>query len=444
MDCEAVTDRLIDLLYEELDQADAEKARAHLSGCESCAAAFDRMSSGRELASMLKMEEPPSAVRVSVLAAARERAMDRASRPEPAREPARAPAREVEREEVGLWAAFVRWLGGFAMGPQVAMATMLLLMVGIGLWYLPELREHDPTDDNAILDSTDEVGPSATLEPAQPLELEADPRTGRMVQAEHDEEGRRPREHEDQVDQARLDPEPARVAANLPVAEDNEESAQEGERAPRPEPQVITEPIEGMELAEAEIPPGESMGQRPQPMVAPAPPPQQTQLAVQQAPPPPRVALDDEAPAGPADSSARARYERGMARYEQRDYNAAAEEFDAVVRRPDTDATRLLPSALHHLARSRRATGNCRGAIAPYEQLLGRHPSYPGAGDARVELGECYTRQGRLSDARRVLEQASRDPRVASRAQVELRRLETAEREHEQAADVEAAEPMEP
>lgn len=439
MDCEAVTDRLIDLLYEELDEADAEKARAHLSSCESCAAAFERVSAGRELASMLKIEEPPAAVRAHVLAAARERASERASRPEPAREPARAPAREIEREESGgLWGAFVRWLGGFAMGPQVAMATMLLLMVGIGLWYLPELRDHDPTDDNAILDSNDEVGPSSSLEPAQPLDLEADPRTGRMVQAEHAEEERPPRE-----------PRPPQLEAAQVAANEREQP-----REPRPEPQVITEPIEDMEeasLAEGEILPGEAVAQERQVVVAPQQaPPQPAQYAIQQAPQPPppaempAMAQADEEAEAPARESARQQYERAMQRMRARDYDAAEEEFDAVVRRPDTDATRLLPSALHNLARSRRAAGNCRGAIAPYQQLISRYPAYESVSDARIELGECYTRTGRLSDARRVLNEANRDSRVSSRAQVELRRLEEAERARNAIDDEPAAEAGEP
>src|SRR5688572_6580081 len=108
MNCEAVTDRLIDLLDEELDETEAAEARAHLASCESCAAAFDRVSAGNELASFMKMDEPPASVRSAVLAAARDRAMERTSRPESKEQPARAAAREAE-DEGGLWSSFVKW-----------------------------------------------------------------------------------------------------------------------------------------------------------------------------------------------------------------------------------------------------------------------------------------------------------------------------------------------
>ncbi|HEY8429711.1 MAG TPA: anti-sigma factor, partial [Sandaracinaceae bacterium] len=187
MDCEACTDRLVDLLEGELDAAEAEPARAHLAECESCAAAFARLERGRELATMLVLEEPPASVRNAVLAAARERAMARApvrvpdSVERPASEP-REPRHDREDEDGGLWASFLRWLGSLAMGPQVAMAMMLLLMIGIGLWYLPGLRSRPAGDAHAILDPApgDEAGPSQGLQPAAPLDLEADPRTGRI------------------------------------------------------------------------------------------------------------------------------------------------------------------------------------------------------------------------------------------------------------------------
>ena len=77
--------------------------------------------------------------------------------------------------------------GSFKTGDAITDAAMtLVLMVGIGLWYLPELRRHDPADTHAIVDPApgDEVGPSASLVPAERLDLEADPHTGRIVPRE--------------------------------------------------------------------------------------------------------------------------------------------------------------------------------------------------------------------------------------------------------------------
>lgn len=182
MDCEACTDRLVELLYEELPEEDAEATRAHLSGCEACSQAFAQIRAGKGLAAMLEMAEPPASVLDAVMAAARERVADRAPAQEPAHErPATAP-RPDEEEASGPWAAFLKWVGGFAMRPQLAMALTLLLIVGLGMWYLPTLRQSDPADSHAIVDPApgDEAGPSTSLVPAEPLDLEADPRTGRI------------------------------------------------------------------------------------------------------------------------------------------------------------------------------------------------------------------------------------------------------------------------
>jgi TolA-binding protein len=115
-------------------------------------------------------------------------------------------------------------------------------------------------------------------------------------------------------------------------------------------------------------------------------------------------------------------------RFEQRNYRGAADDFGWVIQRPDTDARRLLPSALHHLAQSQRAAGDCRAAVGSYEQLLSRYRAYSGAPNAMIEAADCYRRIGQLSQARRWLEVAQGNPAVASAAQRELSRLAAAER----------------
>jgi hypothetical protein len=108
---------------------------------------------------------------------------------------------------------------------------------------------------------------------------------------------------------------------------------------------------------------------------------------------------------------------------------APVEESTAeMVRRPETDTRPLLPGALHQLARNQVRDVGCGTAIGSYEQLVARHPSYPALHEARLELADCYRRTGQVSRARALLEQAAQDPRVASRAQRELVRLEAAER----------------
>lgn len=470
MDCETCTDRMIELLYEELDESEANATRAHLEGCEACGDAWDRLSLGHAFGSRLALEEPPTDFRAAVMRAAREKAAERApaADPDPVDRAAPVSAPREDADEAGLWASFVRWVGGSAMRPQFAMAMTLVLMVGIGLWYLPELRRHDPADTHAIVDPApgDEVGPSASLEPAEPLELRTDPHTGRIVTGDEGEEERPRRVATTEATSAQAPrPEaeaPGATHDDLAVdeAETPTEMAQAEERAAERQGQVIEEPMLDMaEGAEALLAQGESYGSgsygaegsaRP-----PSPPPSQARTApayareaqtapmpsvrqpsVQQQPSPAPTAPQQRQQA--STGGAGERYQLGMDHYRGRRYRAAAEEFEAVVRRPGPDRS-LVPSALHHLARSLREAGDCRAAVRSYDNLLSQHGSYRGAPDAMIEAADCYRRLGQLSQARRLLERASQNAGVAARAQRELSRLAVAEREHRRASQAGAA-----
>ncbi|MBN8613118.1 MAG: hypothetical protein J0L92_21180, partial [Deltaproteobacteria bacterium] len=139
MDCEHCEKSLLELSYGELDESAAATARGHLEGCASCRAAFQKIEIGRAFARKLELEPAPSMAKV--LAAAREQAAaSRAAReqpPEIATSPRTAP-RDEATDEGGL-AGWLRRLGAFVMGPQLGVATVLMLVVGIGLWYLPQL-----------------------------------------------------------------------------------------------------------------------------------------------------------------------------------------------------------------------------------------------------------------------------------------------------------------
>ncbi|MCC6874485.1 MAG: tetratricopeptide repeat protein, partial [Sandaracinaceae bacterium] len=305
---------------------------------------------------------------------------------------------------------------------------------------LPEVVRRDPSADGDLVDPTpaDEVGPSAALEPAQPLDLDVDPRTGRVLpptQAEPAARGAEPR------------PPPAPPSPATPTA-------QRPQRPPTQPGDVVAEPLEppGLpaEPAQVELAPGQALEQPLPEPAAPAPPPPTTApetgqalLAPQLSAPTPRAALSPSAPA-PSQASATegategmatdARYERGLQRYRSGDFTGAAEDFSDVVRRPDTDSRRLLPSALHQLARSHGAAGACRAAVGPYESLLSRYPTYPQAGQAMMEAADCYRRIGQMDRAHFWLERAQRHPVVAPRAEQELARMRAVESQRDRAA----------
>src|SRR5262249_10811668 len=82
MDCEVCTERLIDLLYQEIDASESASREAHLAECESGAGALARLRQGHELVSHWQLEEPPAAIATAVLRVARERAQPRERRSE--------------------------------------------------------------------------------------------------------------------------------------------------------------------------------------------------------------------------------------------------------------------------------------------------------------------------------------------------------------------------
>lgn len=443
MDCEVCIDRIVELLYGGLPDAEAAATRAHIEGCETCTEAFEHVSTGQKLASMLELAEPPASVLDSVMAAAREKAVGKVSvaPSEPDRAIAK-PPREDE-EEGGLFASILQWIGGFAMRPQMAMAMMLFLMVGLGMWYLPTLRQVDPADSQSIMGEAPgaEVGPSAGLEPATPLDLHADPVTRRIRPRDDSETGARITER------PRPAPPPEEPTLEDPLVQEPENPAMAAvAHEPTPSPgvgEVLEDPLPDprVEGALYDVAPGERMaveteagGLRPsQPRVGMAT--QQTQTAPIPSPEPRPVAPQ---PAPNQANTSTEHYERGLQRMRQHDYRGATDDFEAVVQRPDTDARRLLPSALHHLANSQRSSGDCAAAVRSYDRLLTQHSTYSGSAEAMMETADCYRRMGRISDARRMLEQAQTRPSVATRARRELADLGARERAMDRAT---AAEP---
>lgn len=426
MDCEACTDRMVELLYGGLPAADAEAARTHLARCDACTETYGRVSTGHQLASMLELVDPPVSVLDSVIAAARQKAAHIAHAPEePAAPVHRATLPREDEERGSALASFLQWVGGHAMRPQMAMAMTLLLMVGLGMWYVPTLHQSDPADSHAIVNPApgDEVGPSASLAPADPLDLEADPATGRILPRDDVAPAARSAERHRRPQREVGEPEPR--STELTEATEPQELAIADEpaapRSPAPS-EVLEEPLPDPRLADTldGIAPGQALALTGHAVRRPPVRPRTggaTQRATTQTSPMPSPAPQ---PALPRTASATQRYERGMRRLRHHDYRGAEDDFESVVVRPDTDARRLLPSALHQLARSQSASNNCRGAVRTYERLLGQHRHYSGAPEAMIEAAVCYRRLGRISDSRRLLERARTSPSVAARARREL------------------------
>jgi TolA-binding protein len=459
MSCDTCQEHLLDLLYDEVEGEDAEALRAHVDGCDECRASLEKLGMAQRLATELPMLEAPTAVTAAIMDAAR------------AKVGAATPAREeiqkkVEQDEEGLWARFLRWAGSFAMGPQVAMATIMLLVVSIGLWYFPNRQRGPEATGSTVMtpDDQGEVGPSATLSPADPLELDLDERSRRI----------RARDGEDLADTP-LARQVQRPGTGAAISATDEPAQQDGVSAGDDDVGAVVDGRLEEQQAQGEARnnrnvdslaalaqegtlggggssassstggPAANTAQRPSPRrqaVAPATAasPEREHAPAQQTPT--AGAPAEEPP--PAD--AREAYARGMQRYQQGNYWGAVEDFNRVTRNPDGQES-LVPSALHHLARSYRRANRCNMAAPQYRALMSRFPRYSGTPRAMIELADCYRQLGRLSDARATLEQAQRHASVAAEARRELlhiRQMERAARrmdrmEADEAAAAEAA-----
>jgi len=177
-DCERWENHLLDLAYGEVEPRDEADVRGHLGGCDHCRAALARLERGRSLARDLPHEEPPGEVVSAVLRAARDKAHEFAATRHAERPDGSPPAPPLPPPVpvAGPW----RWLVALATSPQFAMVSLLVLTVGVGLWWFPAVTG-GPTAAPPLL--AEPGGPDErpeALAPAEPLRFDVDPRTGRV------------------------------------------------------------------------------------------------------------------------------------------------------------------------------------------------------------------------------------------------------------------------
>ncbi len=123
MDCEKFDRVVLDLLYEELDELTSAAARRHMEHCTRCSSIGSRLRATREVG-VLPMIEAPAGLEDRILQAERGANAD-------------LPLRKRLGRAVSIMASY-------AMRPQLAMAALLLLMIGSSLLFLrarPGARE---------------------------------------------------------------------------------------------------------------------------------------------------------------------------------------------------------------------------------------------------------------------------------------------------------------
>src|SRR5262245_17952078 len=115
MDCEKFDQIIIDAVYDELDELTLAAAKRHADGCQHCQAAWSGLRATRKIG-ILPLVEAPAGLELHIMQAAREA---HRNLPWPKR---------VGRA--------VSWAGSYAMRPQMAMAALLVLMLGSSIIFL--------------------------------------------------------------------------------------------------------------------------------------------------------------------------------------------------------------------------------------------------------------------------------------------------------------------
>ncbi len=132
MDCERFDRTTMDLLYGELDELSEAAAMRHLHHCTRCRDIWGHLRTTKDLAA-LPQEPPPDGLFTDILAAEQSAHRD-------------LPARERFSRAISV-------LAGYAMRPQLAMAALLLLMIGSSLVFVratPRPGEHVSVTERGV------------------------------------------------------------------------------------------------------------------------------------------------------------------------------------------------------------------------------------------------------------------------------------------------------
>lgn len=135
MDCEKFDRVVLDLLYEELDELTSAAAKRHMEHCARCRDIGSGLRATRQIG-ILPLVEAPAGLEERILQA------EQAAR-------THLPARQRFGRAVSVMA-------GYAMRPQLAMAALLLLMIGSSLVFLrarPGERDHVRVTERGVPES---------------------------------------------------------------------------------------------------------------------------------------------------------------------------------------------------------------------------------------------------------------------------------------------------
>jgi TolA-binding protein len=347
VDCEKFDRIVLDLLYDELDELTSAAAKRHMEHCMRCRNIGAGLRATRAVG-MLPLVDAPEGLELRIL--------------------------EAERHVTELLPLGKRLgrglslIAGYAMRPQLAMAALLMLMIGSSLLFLraqPGDREHVLVTERGVPESDNDS-------------VAVMPKKGDS-----------------------LAPESARVAAARPTVR-SDDGAPRRDRAA----------AESKAEARPQAAPVDAL-----PPAAPSPTALGGGVAQGFGNPTADDKADDVTSEGAGDTDAS--YNAALAAYRDGRYSEAQRRFAAIATQGGSHAGR---AALYEVQALRMVSG-CPSAAPRFEEV---HSRYPGAvgNDAAWQAADCFRSLGELSRARQDYQDLMSDPNYKGRAQDAIAELD--------------------
>lgn len=362
---------LLELALGELSPDAEAELRLRVDASPELAAELDALKDALALARHLPVDEPSRGMDAAVMAAARRKAAEAK------------PARGDEEETTGFWPRVSRFLRDAVNGPQAAMATITLLVVAVGLWFVP--TAHRDADD-APMRISDAVHPpedaEPVLEPATPAVEKPETAVGAAAPVDlEDAEKRAPT-------RSRKESATPKAAAEAKRSVDVGASG----AAPAKDRMLSTAPASSDTMVERRM---DAEGAA-APRTATSSAARRDARALELAPsagaaaPSGMVAESAEMAPPPAETTSRVgELERA---FRAGDHTATITLARAILSQPRASETGSRAQVLDYLARAERARGNCAEAIRQYERLLETYPAYARRAGVEAELADCRAR----------------------------------------------------
>jgi len=297
--------------------------------------------------------------------------------------------RQQARKPPRPWQSLLEFVGRFAMARQVGMATLMLLIVAVGLWSLPQLERAPLVDGGTVVnpEPSGEAAPSAGVQPAEPLDLKVDLRAGRIRSKEEEQS--------------------AAGHAIAPVAE----------ASAKAEPGLATAKVERTGEADrttarddlsASRDAAKSVSKRQRRVDS-----KSSAAAVDTL-----AELEGYGRADKGGGSGPIAQARGRAEEERAFPASNAARAAAPPAAPASAPAKPKAGAAPETATT--AAADCSASLSRYQQIVDADPASAQAGEALLAMARCRTQRGERALARTLLERAARNAHVASRARALL------------------------